>query len=106
MATVFAAFGLNWRPPFTRMTYFSPRPGARSAGERSRGIMLGREFRNAEAGRHTRRAAVRLSLAFVAAVGALAAGSPRAHAQSLRPNILFIFDTSGSMDLDNNAGAP
>ena len=41
-----------------------------------------------------------LSLAVVAA--ALEASS--AHAQSLRPNILFIFDTSGSM-LENSAGA-
>lgn len=42
----------------------------------------------------------RAALTLVVAVAAVAAGGSRAQAQSLRPNIMFIFDTSGSMGDD------
>ena len=48
------------------------------------------------------RTVVRAALLVSVALGLVAAATTRARAQSLRPNILFIFDTSGSMA--ENAG--
>jgi len=42
------------------------------------------------------------ALSGVALFGLIAGGASAARAQSLRPNIMFLFDTSGSMHEDSN----